>query len=307
MHKSGMGNESTAETIKSLYMIVHFETMLPTDVTNAVNHINDASKSDEHPDNGLSAVFINIPTGKLLVDMARKHADRVSKDFAALEAAASDFQPVLDISISLDNGDKLQEPFKVVSTLVEGLVAFDNVHDSKNSADDTSQRFLKSAKAFSKILPALGSAFMLGEYLPWLQKVDTCLESQEYKSFPRTLTSLETAVDSILARKQLFGASLSMLFAAKKLYVLASSISDVMLSLSNDETKAVEVVKLTKKFDHFMKECSTAMDANADLSGLIKKLLDAFKGLCYSKIETDAQSHIINVAKYFAKVGGIKI
>lgn len=294
------GSDAIVLTIKSLYMILNHETMLPTDVVSSVEHITDVSKSDETPDGGLSAVFMNIASGKTLVEIAKKHADRVSKDFAELEEANTQFSALFELSKHLNNGGRLENCTKTIDALNDGLESFDKVNDDK-SKDDAHQRFIESAiEALKVICPELGKEIINTEFIPFMAKAEEALRQKKYEQLPNTIFLLGANVDSILSRHSMLEGNAKMLLCAKHLYALLSASLDVFLDLKDGHNiNSVTVAKFIKKIDQFLKKNNSLLNANA--SDLMKTLIKHFMDICYVQVAHDADSCAVKLAHLMVK------
>ena len=191
------------EAIKNLHMILHPTSTLPTDLKRAVQTVNDTAKSDDHADGGLSAVFVGIASGKLLVKNALVHADKATKDLQFLESANTDFRGVFNLlPVVIDHTTiDLQS---VPQELAKGVKAVENVLASNSKSDAVTSFVDQSKGTLFKVLPYVGKSIVKDHVLPWMTEVISILQSNDKSKAWKPVGPLDIeSLNFVLSKKSL--------------------------------------------------------------------------------------------------------
>lgn len=299
-------NDSLKETLKSFDIVMNFEKMLPTDLLKSIDHIQDVAKSEEVPDGGLSAVVMSIACGKILVESAKKHAERVSKDFEAVEQATAEIEGTLELAKCVDKGEPFPKPADALQTIHEAIIAYDKVADGENNKDDVSIKFMESAKdALNKVVPAMGKAFIKSEFWTSMKLIESSLKTNAFEGLKEATFVIDHHhVDAVLCRQSMLKGNLQTLKCAKKMSLLMRDALSVCNDLSKNVNTTVRIVKLIKMFDAFASEFYDIVDA--DTSDLIGSIFNLFSQIGYDKISNDASEHAVNIGHLMTKAGVLK-
>lgn len=288
-------------TIKQFYMIVHPEQTLPTDLQKAIESVNQMAKSDDHTDGGLSAVWVNIASGRYFTKTASLFADKATKDFKFMESATQDFQGVLDLVPVVTAG----KPFninEVLSTLDIGVKAVDKVV-SQNSSNDLVKTFLGNAKdALYKILPSIGKTMIKDTILQWVSYANHLLESGAKNEVMKPIDTIDVSLCDLIVKKKVLEKVITDLTCATKMYSVISTLPRVFEG-DIGHMKTESSVHFIKNLDNFIVLWQTHLDkVDSQATPMINKLIQNIKGFSAHNAVADSNQHARSLAEMMIKV-----
>lgn len=293
-------SEPLKDVMKHLCMIVHPAETLPTDLKKAVQCINERAKSEEHQDNGLSAVFVGIASGKLLVKQANVYADKATKDLEFLEEATENFQGVSELSQAVVS-QGLIDLSLVPEILQKGVKAMDTATDSRSSSEAVKSFSEKCKSTVFHLIPNIGKLFVKDLLVPWMvDAVNTLKDTDMTKSLkPLDAINLEM-LDFVLGKKVLEKSAVNLTCAVKLYRVLQSLVG--CFGETIQDVDIVKVVSLIKNMSNFLNTWNGPLEKiDADAASTGFSLLDLVKGPSAGRACKDAETYIVKVGKFMAK------
>ncbi len=293
-------SEQLKNVVNHLFMIVNPDETMPTDLKKAVQCINEIAKSEEHRDNGLSAVFVGIASGKLLVKQATVYADKATKELQFLEEATEDFKEVTDLSQAIVS-QGLIDLASVPEILQKGVKAMDTIVDSRSSSEAVKSFLGKCKSTLFHLIPRIGKLLVKDLLVPWM--IDA-LETLKGSDMSRSLKPLDPInlelLDFVLAKKAL-EKSADNLACAVKLYRVLQSLVGCFGGTIQD-VNTVKVVAVIKNMTNFLNTWNTPLEkVDDDASPTGFALLNLVKGLSSARACKDAETYIVKVGKLMAK------